>query len=43
MSVEGFDDFIPLDKMDLVITDLIVLNKKEKVPRNYVVVSQLSY
>ena len=28
------------DKMDLVITDLVVLNKKEKTPPKYVTVSK---
>lgn len=40
---EGTDDFniVGEDIMDLVLTDLVVLNKKEKSPPNYVAVKSV--
>lgn len=39
MSDSDFDMVLVGDKMELVITDFVVLNKKEKAPPKYIVVS----
>ena len=39
MSESDFDMVLVGNKMELIITDLVVLNKKEKAPPKYVVVS----